>query len=92
MPRNYIPAVEEGVAEALKALEAAGKDGSANFRRAVALNPGYWGNQFRLAHAAWGGERLRALARVESKTGVPFGPRTVAADRETVAIKAASPD
>ena len=32
-------------------------------RRAVALEPGYWGNQFRLAHAAWGEERLRALAR-----------------------------
>ena len=33
-------------------------------RRAVALEPGYWGNQFRLAHAAWGEERLLALARV----------------------------
>ena len=33
-------------------------------RRAVALEPGYWGNQFRLAHAAWGDERLLALARV----------------------------
>ena len=33
-------------------------------RRAVTLEPGYWGNQFRLAHAAWGEERLRALARV----------------------------
>jgi DNA-binding winged helix-turn-helix (wHTH) protein/tetratricopeptide (TPR) repeat protein len=32
-------------------------------RRAVALEPGYWGNQFRLAHAAWGSERLQALAR-----------------------------
>ncbi len=32
-------------------------------RRAVALEPGYWGNQFRLAHAAWGEERLQALAR-----------------------------
>ncbi|MEO7272517.1 MAG: FlgO family outer membrane protein, partial [Vicinamibacterales bacterium] len=29
-------------------------------RRAVALEPGYWGNQFRLAHAAWGSERLQA--------------------------------
>jgi DNA-binding winged helix-turn-helix (wHTH) protein/tetratricopeptide (TPR) repeat protein len=36
----------------------------ASARRAVALEPGYWGNQFRLAHAAWGEERLRALARV----------------------------
>ncbi len=32
-------------------------------RRAVALEPGYWGNQFRLAHAAWGDERMKALAR-----------------------------
>ena len=32
-------------------------------RRAVALEPRYWGNQFRLAHAAWGEERLHALAR-----------------------------
>jgi DNA-binding winged helix-turn-helix (wHTH) protein/tetratricopeptide (TPR) repeat protein len=32
-------------------------------RRAVALEPAYWGNQFRLAHAAWGSERLHALAR-----------------------------
>jgi tetratricopeptide (TPR) repeat protein len=29
----------------------------------VALEPGYWGNQFRLAHAAWGSERLQALSR-----------------------------
>jgi TolB-like protein/Tfp pilus assembly protein PilF len=36
----------------------------ASARRAVMLEPGYWGNQFRLAHAAWGEERLRALARV----------------------------
>ncbi len=36
----------------------------ATARRAVTLEPGYWGNQFRLAHAAWGEERLRALARV----------------------------
>jgi DNA-binding winged helix-turn-helix (wHTH) protein/tetratricopeptide (TPR) repeat protein len=32
-------------------------------RRAVSLEPRYWGNQFRLAHAAWGEERLQALAR-----------------------------
>ena len=32
-------------------------------RRAVALEPGYWGNQFRLAHAAWGDERLQAVGR-----------------------------
>jgi DNA-binding winged helix-turn-helix (wHTH) protein/Tfp pilus assembly protein PilF len=35
----------------------------AEARRAVALEPAYWGNQFRLAHAAWGEERLQALAR-----------------------------
>jgi len=32
-------------------------------RRGVALEPRYWGNQFRLAHAAWGEERLQALTR-----------------------------
>jgi DNA-binding winged helix-turn-helix (wHTH) protein/tetratricopeptide (TPR) repeat protein len=42
-------------------------------RRAVALEPGYWGNQFRLAHAAWGEERLQALARaVELYPDFPF--------------------
>jgi tetratricopeptide (TPR) repeat protein len=42
-------------------------------RRAVTLEPGYWGNQFRLAHAAWGDERLRALARVmEMYPDFPF--------------------
>jgi len=35
-------------------------------RRAVALEPRYWGNQFRLGHAAWGEERLQALARAMS--------------------------
>ena len=33
-------------------------------RRAVALEPGYWGHHFRAGHAAWGDERLRALSRV----------------------------
>ncbi|MBA3641521.1 MAG: tetratricopeptide repeat protein, partial [Acidobacteria bacterium] len=33
-------------------------------RRAVALEPGYWGHHFRVGHAAWGDERLRALSRV----------------------------
>jgi tetratricopeptide (TPR) repeat protein len=42
-------------------------------RRAVALEPGFWGNQFRLAHAAWGEERLEALARtVELYPDFPF--------------------
>jgi TolB-like protein len=33
-------------------------------RRAVTLEPGYWGHHFRVAHAAWGEDRLRALAHV----------------------------
>ena len=42
-------------------------------RRAVVLEPGYWGNQFRLAHAAWGEERLQALARaVDLYPDFPF--------------------
>jgi DNA-binding winged helix-turn-helix (wHTH) protein/tetratricopeptide (TPR) repeat protein len=42
-------------------------------RRAVALEPWYWGNQFRLGHAAWGEERLQALGRVmELYPGFPF--------------------
>ena len=42
-------------------------------RRAVALEPGYWGNQFRLAHAAWGEERLHALTRaMELYPDFPF--------------------
>lgn len=42
-------------------------------RRAVALEPAYWGNQFRLAHAAWGDERLQALARaVDLYPDFPF--------------------
>jgi DNA-binding winged helix-turn-helix (wHTH) protein/tetratricopeptide (TPR) repeat protein len=42
-------------------------------RRAVALEPGYWGNQFRLAHAAWGEERLQAIARsMELYPDFPF--------------------
>ncbi len=46
-------------------LVSAGRAGDAlaAARRAVALEPGYWGNQFRLAHAAWGDDRLRALSR-----------------------------
>ncbi len=42
-------------------------------RRAVSIDPGYWGHQFRLAHAAWGEERLAALARaVELYPDFPF--------------------
>ena len=47
-------------------LVSAGRAGEALVaaRRAVTLEPGYWGHHFRLAHAAWGDERLRALTRV----------------------------
>jgi DNA-binding winged helix-turn-helix (wHTH) protein/tetratricopeptide (TPR) repeat protein len=42
-------------------------------RRAVALEPGYWGNQFRLGHAEWGEDRLRTLARaMELYPDFPF--------------------
>ena len=42
-------------------------------RRGVALEPGYWGNQFRLAHAAWADERLQAAARtMELYPDFPF--------------------
>ena len=42
-------------------------------RRAVALEPGYWGNQFRLAHAEWGEDRLRSLANaMELYPDFPF--------------------
>jgi tetratricopeptide (TPR) repeat protein len=32
-------------------------------RRAVRLEPAYWGHHFRLGHATWGDERLAALTR-----------------------------
>jgi DNA-binding winged helix-turn-helix (wHTH) protein/Flp pilus assembly protein TadD len=42
-------------------------------RRAVTIDPGYWGHQFRLGHAAWGEERLGALGRaVEMYPDFPF--------------------
>ena len=42
-------------------------------RRAVTLEPGYWGNQFRLAHAEWGEDRLRSLAKaMELYPDFPF--------------------
>jgi TolB-like protein/Flp pilus assembly protein TadD len=42
-------------------------------RRAVALEPGYWGHRFRLAHAEWGEARLRTLARaMELYPDFPF--------------------
>ncbi|HXW06609.1 MAG TPA: winged helix-turn-helix domain-containing protein [Vicinamibacterales bacterium] len=56
-------------------LTSAGRPGEALVaaRRAVQLEPGYWGNQFRLGHAAWGEERLTALARaVDLYPDFPF--------------------
>ena len=56
-------------------LVSAGRAGEAlaTARRAAALEPGYWGNQFRLGHAAWGDERLRALSRsMELYPDFPF--------------------
>ena len=48
-------------------------DALAAARRAVSIDPDYWGHQFRLAHAAWGEERLRALAQaVELYPDFPF--------------------
>lgn len=42
-------------------------------RRAVSLEPGYWGHQYRLAHAEWGDARLRTLARsMELYPDFPF--------------------
>jgi DNA-binding winged helix-turn-helix (wHTH) protein/cytochrome c-type biogenesis protein CcmH/NrfG len=39
-------------------------EAAAAARRAVTLEPGNWRHQFRLAHATWGEERLRAIDRV----------------------------
>ncbi|HSC29013.1 MAG TPA: winged helix-turn-helix domain-containing protein [Vicinamibacterales bacterium] len=71
--------LERGLAEAHATvsflLVSAGRasEALAAARRAVALEPGYWGNQFRLAHAAWGEERLQALARaVDLYPDFPF--------------------
>jgi tetratricopeptide (TPR) repeat protein len=42
-------------------------------KRAVTLEPGYWGNQFRLAHAEWGEDRLRTLScAMEMYPDFPF--------------------
>jgi DNA-binding winged helix-turn-helix (wHTH) protein/Flp pilus assembly protein TadD len=47
-------------------LVSAGRAGEAlvSARRAVVLEPGYWGHHFRAGHAGWGDDRLRALSRV----------------------------
>ncbi len=39
----------------------AGEEGQAAARRATALEPDNWRHQYRLAHATWGEERLRAV-------------------------------
>ncbi|HEY2942273.1 MAG TPA: winged helix-turn-helix domain-containing protein [Vicinamibacteria bacterium] len=42
-------------------------------RRAVTLDPGYWGHHYRLGHAQWGEDRLRALSRaMELYPDFPF--------------------
>lgn len=42
-------------------------------RRAVMLDPASWRNQFRLAYASWGEERLRAVTRTLAlMPGIPF--------------------
>ena len=42
-------------------------------RRGVALDPGYWGHHYRLGHAVWGEERLRAFSRaIELYPDFPF--------------------
>jgi len=40
-----------------------GAEATAAARQAIALQPNNWGHHFRLGHAAWGQERLDALAR-----------------------------
>ncbi len=50
-----------------------GSEALASARRAVSLEPAYWGNHFRLAHAAWGEERLRELSiAMEMYPDFPF--------------------
>jgi DNA-binding winged helix-turn-helix (wHTH) protein/Tfp pilus assembly protein PilF len=57
----------------LLASSARFKEAAGAARRAVSLEPGYWGHHFRLAHAQWGGDRLRTLARsMELNPEFPF--------------------
>lgn len=65
----------EGHATLAFLLVSAGRASEAlvSARRAVTLEPGYWGHHFRVAHAAWGEERVRALARaLELYPDFPF--------------------
>jgi DNA-binding winged helix-turn-helix (wHTH) protein len=59
------PSLGEGWATLGYLLAAAGKseEAQAAARRSAALEPGNWRHQFRLAHATWGEERLRAVDR-----------------------------
>lgn len=59
------PGLAEAHATLAFLLVSAGRfsEAAAAARHAVALEPGHWAHHFRLAHAQWGGERLRALAR-----------------------------
>ena len=45
----------------LLSASGAGEEGQAATRRAAALEPDNWRHQYRLAHATWGEERLRAV-------------------------------
>ena len=45
----------------LLSASGAGDEGQAAARRAAALEPDNWRHQYRLAHATWGEERLRAV-------------------------------
>jgi DNA-binding winged helix-turn-helix (wHTH) protein/Flp pilus assembly protein TadD len=54
-------------------------EAAAAARRAVKLEPGYWGHHFRLGHAQWGDDRLRPLARsIELYPDFPFAHFEVA--------------
>jgi tetratricopeptide (TPR) repeat protein len=59
------PTLGEGWAVLGYLLTAAGKteEAQAAARRAAALEPDNWRHQYRLAHATWGEERLRAVDR-----------------------------
>jgi tetratricopeptide (TPR) repeat protein len=59
------PSFAEAHATLSYLLTASGRldDARAAARRAVTLQPEAWAHHFRLGHATWGAERLRALAR-----------------------------
>lgn len=63
---EFEPDLAEGHATLSFLLMSAGRATEALVaaRRAVVLEPGYWGHHFRAGHAAWGDERLRSLSRM----------------------------